>query len=133
MLRKNVFVKKSKKNKVVLVDREHYLRDDIWCGVEDCTVCKQESAFLQRSTKQFLIVDTNVVLHQIDLLEHPKLTNVIILETVLQEVKHRNMHYYTRLRETIDNTNKHFFVFVNEFHMYVFLLIFLFYLFKTYQ
>jgi hypothetical protein len=118
MLRKNTFVKKSRKNKVVLVDREHYLGDDIWCGVEDCTTCKHDNPPLSANQQQFLIVDTNVVLHQIDFIEHPKLTHVIILETVLQEVKHRNMHFYTRLRETIDNSKKHFFVFVNEFHMY---------------
>ncbi len=33
-------VKKTKKGKVLKVVNEHYLRDDIWCGSQLCTVCK---------------------------------------------------------------------------------------------
>lgn len=58
--------------------REHYLRDDIWCGSEVCTECKQESTVLQRdaciesslcSYPHYLIPDTNVVLHQVNMIK----------------------------------------------------------------
>lgn len=54
--------------------REHYLRDDIWCGSDICAECKHECAVLQRdpfiesnlcSYLHYVIPDTNVVLHQV--------------------------------------------------------------------
>lgn len=70
--------------------------------------------------ENYLLLDTNVVLHQLDLLEHAKFLkqSVIILKTVLEEVKHRNANFYSRLRELIANPSAHFFVFDNEFHRF---------------
>lgn len=91
----------------------------------------------------YLVLDTNVVLHQvcdminfkwcilfcidnciyadfqIDVIEADVLCNVIILQTVLEEVKHRSTTIYKRLRDIISNTNRKFYVFVNEHHKYV--------------
>ncbi|KAI3362725.1 hypothetical protein L3Q82_001789 [Scortum barcoo] len=105
------------------VVREHYLRDDIWCGSEGCSECKQESTVLQRdacmesslcSYPHYLLPDTNVVLHQIDVLEDPVIRNVIILQTVLQEVRHRSAPVYKRLKDIIHEKEKHFYTFTNE-------------------
>jgi exosome complex exonuclease DIS3/RRP44 len=49
-------------------------------------------------------------------LESPKITNVIILQTVLDESKNQNISLYQRLRKIIDNEKKHFYVFSNEYH-----------------
>ena len=78
------------------VVREHYLRDDVWCGVEGCVVCRQgDSATLNAFSivqsdlcpqPHFILPDTNVILHQIDFLEDPVIKNVIVLQVVLQEV-----------------------------------------------
>ena len=35
-------VKKTKKGSVIQVVREHYLKDDVWCGVQGCTACSQD-------------------------------------------------------------------------------------------
>lgn len=64
--------------------------------------------------------DTNVVLHQIDLLENHKITNVIVLQTVLDEVKHINLSIYNRLRALTGNPDRHFHVFANEHHRYIY-------------
>ena len=48
-------------------------------------------------------MDTNVVLHQIDLVCHPAVNNVIILETVMQEVRHRDALVYKRLKEVMED------------------------------
>ena len=37
--------------------------------------------------RHYLVLDTNIILNQIDLLESPGLNNVVILSTVLEEVK----------------------------------------------
>lgn len=110
--------------------REHYLRDDIWCGSEYCTDCKQESTVLQRdaciesnlcSFPHYVIPDTNVVLHQIDVLEDPVIRNVIILQTVLQEVRHRSAPVYKRVKDMIHEKEKHFYTFTNEHHRETFI------------
>ena len=96
MLASKTFVKKTKKGSIVKVVREHYLRDDVWCGVVGCGVCKQgDKAILEvesslESTlcpQSYLVLpDTNVVLHQTDFLEDAAIRNVILLQIVLQEV-----------------------------------------------
>ncbi|XP_075997887.1 exosome complex exonuclease RRP44 [Genypterus blacodes] len=125
MLKSKTFVKKTRSGGVMKVVREHYLRDDIWCGSEVCSECKQESPKLQRDAcvesnlcafTHYLIPDTNVVLHQIDVLEDPVIRNVIILQTVLQEVRHRSAPVYKRLKDMIHEEEKHFYTFTNEHH-----------------
>ncbi|XP_064637468.1 exosome complex exonuclease RRP44-like [Lineus longissimus] len=127
MLRSKTFVKKTRKGGILKIVREHYLRDDIWCGLEICEGCQQErdrqilvakpeniSSAVKDS--HYLLPDTNVVLHQIDVLEDEAFKNVIILQTVIEEVRHRSAPIYKRLKDLIDNTDRHFSVFVNEFH-----------------
>ena len=39
MLTTQTFLKKTRQGKVIKVVREHYLRDDIYCGSSACTKC----------------------------------------------------------------------------------------------
>lgn len=108
------------------VVREHYLRDDVWCGAGHCTDCAQGDESLLDSTPlsssklcsfpHYLLLDTNVVLHQVDVLEDPVFKNVILLQTVLQEVQHLNGSVYKRIRDIISSKHRKFFVFSNEHH-----------------
>ncbi|EPS71662.1 hypothetical protein M569_03096, partial [Genlisea aurea] len=116
MLQSKSFVKKTKSGRVVKQVREHYLRDDIYCGAPFCKVCDVGSARLRSAASTIIIVDTNVVLHQIDLLENPAIDNVVVLSVVLQEVKNKNTAVHNRLRALCDNTQRNFFVFSNEHH-----------------
>lgn len=55
--------------------REHYLRDDIGCGSKECNKCKRnnekplkENMSISNTIftdKHYLLVDTNVVIHQV--------------------------------------------------------------------
>ena len=75
MLKSKVFVKKTRKGGIMKVVREHYLRDDVWCGASHCTNCAQADESLLESTPlsssklcsypHYLLLDTNVVLHQV--------------------------------------------------------------------
>ncbi|PSS00369.1 Exosome complex exonuclease RRP44 A like [Actinidia chinensis var. chinensis] len=116
MLQSKSFVRKTKQGKVVKVVREHYLRDDIYCGVSSCKVCDSSGARLASSASTILIVDTNVVLNQIDLLENQAINDVVILSVVLEEVKNKNLAIYNRLRAVCSNSLRKFFVFSNEYH-----------------
>uniref|UniRef100_A0A3Q2Q0V1 DIS3 homolog, exosome endoribonuclease and 3'-5' exoribonuclease n=1 Tax=Fundulus heteroclitus TaxID=8078 RepID=A0A3Q2Q0V1_FUNHE len=130
MLKSKTFVKKTRSGGVLKVVREHYLRDDIWCGSETCAECKQDSTVLQRDAcmesslcpyPHYLVPDTNVVLHQIDVLEDPVIRNVIILQTVLQEVRHRSATVYKRLKDIAHEPGRHFYTFTNEHHRETFI------------
>ncbi|KAF5909272.1 exosome complex exonuclease RRP44, partial [Clarias magur] len=52
----------------------------------------------------------------IDILEDPVIRNVIILQTVLQEVRHRSAPVYKRIKDAIHDKEKHFYTFTNEHH-----------------
>ncbi|PIN23397.1 Exosomal 3'-5' exoribonuclease complex, subunit Rrp44/Dis3 [Handroanthus impetiginosus] len=116
MLQSKAYVKKTKQGKVVKVVREHYLRDDIYCGVPFCKVCDVTNARLSSTASTILVVDTNVVLHQIDLLENPAIDDVVVLSVVLEEVKNKNLSVYNRIRALCENRLRRFFVFSNENH-----------------
>ncbi|KAF4402707.1 hypothetical protein G4B88_012492 [Cannabis sativa] len=116
MLHTKSFVKKSRAGKITKVVREHYLRDDIYCGASDCKLCDSKDARLTAShASPILVIDTNVVLNQIDLLENPAIEDVVLLSIVLEEVKNKNLSIYNRLR-ALCNSSKKFFVFSNEHH-----------------
>ncbi|ORX84255.1 RNB-domain-containing protein [Anaeromyces robustus] len=122
MLKSRAFVKRTRKGNVIKVIKEHYLRDDIWCSVEGCDKCKQEKIHLScnpRKTKlsefpQLIIPDTNIFLHQIDIIEHVAFTNVIVLQTVLDEVRARSLQIYNRIKTMLEEVPKHFYLFSNE-------------------
>ncbi|XP_010918351.1 exosome complex exonuclease RRP44 homolog A isoform X1 [Elaeis guineensis] len=116
MLQSKSFVKKTKQGRVVKVVREHYLRDDIYCGALSCKVCDTSAARLSSSTSTILIVDTNVVLNQIDLLENPAIDDVVVLSVVLEEVRNKNLAVYNRVKALCTNSLRRFFVFSNEHH-----------------
>eukprot|EP00922_Rhytidocystis_sp_ex-Travisia-forbesii_P052893 GHVS01078443.1.p2 GENE.GHVS01078443.1~~GHVS01078443.1.p2 ORF type:complete len:397 (-),score=56.93 GHVS01078443.1:1996-3186(-) len=94
------FVKKTHRGKVRKIVREVYLRDDIGCGLRGCANCSEdtEDSILDVGSA-LLVLDTNVVLHQIDFItDDPSIDNVVILSTVLQEVRNRNRQSYNRVR-----------------------------------
>uniref|UniRef100_A0A2P2KWZ0 Uncharacterized protein MANES_01G156500 n=1 Tax=Rhizophora mucronata TaxID=61149 RepID=A0A2P2KWZ0_RHIMU len=116
MLHSKTFSKKTRGGKVQKLVREVYLRDDIYCGASFCKVCDTTTATFTSSSSTILILDTNVVLNQIDLLENPAIRDVVVLSVVLQEVKNKNTSIYNRLRSLCSNPARKFFVFSNEFH-----------------
>ncbi|XP_024885836.1 exosome complex exonuclease RRP44 [Temnothorax curvispinosus] len=128
MLTTKIFFRKTKGGKIFKTVREHYLRDDIYCGLKTCTKCKarprdmvleEEDAGAKSSlipSPYFLVLDTNIILDQIDILEEDVITNVIILQTVLEEIRHKSSTVYKKLKAIIGNPTRKFFVFINEHH-----------------
>jgi len=84
--RLNVWLRRTRQNKIRKVVREVYMRDDIVPDTFD-------------GADHILVLDTNIVLHQIDFIAEDECVNhVVVPYTVLQEVRHRNMGIYARLR-----------------------------------
>lgn len=123
------FIKMSKKGSIVSVCKEHYLRDDIPCGFEICHLClgKNDKCNLPLPPTMayksdfsihphFLIPDSNIFLHQMDVLEQcSDFAFLIILQTVWDEVKHRHPKQHNRLKLLMES-RKHFYLFSNEHH-----------------
>ncbi|KAK9164738.1 hypothetical protein Syun_005640 [Stephania yunnanensis] len=110
------FFAKTKEGRVLKVLREHYLRSDIYCGASACKACNSTVARLSSDASTIIVVDSNVVLHQIDLLENPAINDVVVLSTVREEVKNKNLSVYNRLRALCSNSLRRFYVFINEHH-----------------
>jgi len=39
MLKLKTFIRKTRRGKILKVVREHYLRDDLACGIAECKLC----------------------------------------------------------------------------------------------
>lgn len=49
-----------------------------------------------------------------DVISHPAVVNVVILQTVLEEVRHRDLFIYRRLKELLGKNEKQFYMLANE-------------------
>ncbi|MCP8719273.1 MAG: RNB domain-containing ribonuclease [Asgard group archaeon] len=128
-----VFVR-SRNGGALKIVREHYLRNDIPCYSTICNTCQEIikpdangelPRFILSSTPtttakgepHYLVLDTNIILHAIDLLENTQcFYDVIIPQTVLEEVKNRSFPIYQRLRNLVKSEDKRFIVFHNEYN-----------------
>ncbi|KAH9913246.1 RNB-domain-containing protein [Fomitopsis serialis] len=120
------FFKKTARGKVIKVLRERYLRDDVGCGIDGCSVCHDLRDFNLPSTGSFdhaqfrnghfVLPDTNVFLAQMDLMESTLFNPpIILLQTVMEEVRHRSLPLYNRLKALIRAEDKRIWVFYNEY------------------
>ncbi|OZJ01556.1 hypothetical protein BZG36_05343 [Bifiguratus adelaidae] len=55
-------------------------------------------------------------MHQIDVLEHPVFQDVIVLQNVLDELRHLSVAVHNRVRIMIEDKDRKFYVFSNEHH-----------------
>ncbi|ORX34504.1 hypothetical protein BD324DRAFT_636170 [Kockovaella imperatae] len=123
-LAQNKFLKKTAKGKVLSFLRERYVRDDIPCGFEGCDQCRDLPGYkpvLQkgyRHTKidpHYLVIDTNIVLHQMDLLEaFPPDLALIIPSTTIRETRHRSLPLYNRLQQLVQDDERKVWIWWNE-------------------
>ncbi|WRT64860.1 uncharacterized protein IL334_001796 [Kwoniella shivajii] len=126
-LSQNKFLKKTARGKVQNILRERYVRDDIPCGFEGCNLCHDFPGFrpvlpasgYRDHTKygngHWLVIDTNIVLHQIDLLTAlPIELPLIIPSTTIRETRHRSLPLYNRLQQLIQDEERCIWVWWNE-------------------
>lgn len=134
-LASKVYVTSTRQGKVRKIVREVYLRHDIPCSSKLCTRCSvlaprdshdkqvpfvlsaEPSTTKTYTNGHYLVPDTNAFLSGMDLFESDKaFYDVIVLQTVLEEVKNRSLPLYHRLVNLSKNEDKRFYVFFNEFH-----------------
>lgn len=135
-LSSKTYLRTLKSGKVQKVVRELYLRQDIPCSSSLCTDCidiapagfhdKREPFVLSAtpagtkvySEGHYLVPDTNAFLNAMDFFEAENtVQDVIVLQTVLEEVKNRSLPLYHRLIALTKNDGKRFYVFFNDFRL----------------
>ncbi|KEF52053.1 uncharacterized protein A1O9_12043 [Exophiala aquamarina CBS 119918] len=131
-----VFIRSTRNGRVQKVVKEQYLRKDIPCSSELCSTCASTAVadangvvpkfVLSKrpiGTKAFpkghyLLPDTNVLLSGMDVFEEAEhFHDVIILQTVLEELKNRSLPLYNRLMALTKSEQKRFYLFFNEFRV----------------
>ncbi|KAF1356727.1 ribonuclease R [Delphinella strobiligena] len=135
-LSSKVYIRSTKSGKVQKIVRELYLRQDIPCSSKLCSDCltiaptdyhNKVAPFVLSDTPagnktfpngHYLIPDTNAFLTGMDLFEiETAFHDVIVLQTVLEEVKNRSLPLYHRLISLTKNEDKRFYVFFNDFRL----------------
>lgn len=136
-----VFVRSTKSGKVQKIVRELYLRQDIPCSSQLCSQCLATAPADAASvvapfvlsdrpagTKRFprghyLVPDTNALLNGMDLFEQTTaFYDVVILQTVLEELRNRSLPLYNRLIGLTKSEEKRFYVFFNDFRVETYVL-----------
>lgn len=73
----------------VSVVREHYLRDDVGCKREGCSLCvdsPSDGRHLPPSASHYLMPDVAALRDYLELFEHPSITDIILLQTAISHV-----------------------------------------------
>ncbi|OUC40506.1 RNB-like protein [Trichinella nativa] len=116
----------AKKQYLVKVRRDRYLRDDISCGIVDCKLCSDVwnlhlinlgkvplSPSKVVHARHILFLDTNIIRHQVDVLTDERFGSIIICSTVLKELKQCYGHRI--FRTFLNDEKKSIYIFKNEF------------------
>ncbi|CAJ2513270.1 Uu.00g013890.m01.CDS01 [Anthostomella pinea] len=130
------YVRSTKSGKVQKIVREVYLRQDIPCSSKICSKCLAGAPRSAAGTVSpfvlsdkpagskaypqghYLVPDTNALLNAMDLFEQSSaFFDVIILQTVLEELRNRSLPLYNRLIGLTKSEEKRFYVFFNEFRL----------------
>ncbi|MCJ1336035.1 exosome catalytic subunit dis3 [Bachmanniomyces sp. S44760] len=136
-----VFVRSTRNGKVQKIVRELYLRQDIPCSSQLCSTCLTTAPadangivapFIlsdrPAGTKLFpnghyILPDTNALLNALDLFEQSSaFYDVIILQTVLEELRNRSLPLYNRLISLTKSEEKRVYVFFNDFRLETYVL-----------
>ncbi|KAI9782948.1 MAG: exosome catalytic subunit dis3 [Geoglossum umbratile] len=132
----SVFVRSTRSGKVQKIVRELYLRQDIPCSSKLCPQCLPNApadangvvapfvlSDRPAGTKSFphghyLVPDTNALLNGMDIFEQTSaFYDVVILQTVLEELRNRSIPLYNRLVGLTKSEEKRFYVFFNDFRL----------------
>lgn len=120
------YARKTRRGAVRKEVAEKYVRDDVGCGLlrgapVDAAFIASTAEAARRAGEPcgWVVPDTNVVLHQMDVLEHggvdaTLLDRLIICQTVAEEVKHNDRQLFRRLCALLADERRDVVLFANE-------------------
>lgn len=102
--------KKSRKGNITKIVQETYLREDVPTPF-------LENVEMDLENKTIFILDSQTFLGLMDLVENcPVLNNVLVLQTVLEEIKAKDQKVFETVKNLIEiETHRNFQVFANDF------------------
>ena len=131
--------RQTRKGKVIKAVKENYLRDDIFFGTQvsasgdgmpiSITTVDEllnilhhpSSSSSSTNSLEIIVVDTNVLLHNMDLIEHAAYRsacpNIVIPQTALLECKRNSMPIYGRAVDLLKDSKRCAIFFANEHHV----------------
>ncbi|VDN17785.1 unnamed protein product [Gongylonema pulchrum] len=123
----NVLYRKTKSGKVVKRVHEQYLRNDIGCGLDSCRCCQPvEGHSLTDLSERIssavpinhaIILDSSAIIRFHHLFENPVFSNIIITQTVWEDVKKSNPPAYkSMLTLCYESPDRKVYVFMDDFH-----------------
>ncbi|PRP88289.1 DIS3-like exonuclease 1-like [Planoprotostelium fungivorum] len=98
-----VFCRKTRRGRIALISREHYLRDDL-----------EPALTFTNETDHFFIPHTSVLNHYLELLELPQMTDMIFLKTSTDEIQQNASRSYNRIRTIVKDARRRSHLFSNE-------------------
>ena len=116
------YYRHTRKGKVLRECVEHYVRDDLQCGLlHGQPLSAERFASVGAAAGGWLVIDTNVALHQIDLLEHrgcacAALDHIVVTQTALEEVRHNNASLHRRVCALLADRARRVVFFANAHH-----------------
>lgn len=114
-MKTNFVFKKIKKGNVVKFIRKKTLRDDISCSLVQCKTCENTTDPILNFEKSIIILDSNLIIEQIDAIENFEiLNNCIIPQSEYVHINEKDFKLLHRLNNILDNRN--IYLFPNEFH-----------------
>ncbi|RYG60606.1 hypothetical protein EON64_19180 [archaeon] len=113
------FFKRGRRGQVVKYVREKYRRDDVGFGSLHGSLIDQanlQRLVVESQNKTLVFLDTNIALHEIDLLEQqsPVTSLMVVCQTMLQELRRLNFSAYKRMQELISSEKRNIIFYPNE-------------------
>lgn len=141
MISSIVNYRKTKRGSIIKIVREHYVRNDIVCGLKQCHICYgflnlhpalksvvEDSICLESNCRNqisslvtgshLVIVDDECLLKQMDIIEDDQFgSNTVLLQTVMNRVRNKSLNIYSRVKQMMSaSPHRNFFIFINDHH-----------------
>ncbi|KAL9987682.1 hypothetical protein ACROYT_G002028 [Oculina patagonica] len=108
---------KTKNGRLLDVVREHYLRKDVPCHSEVCSVCEQGNGNqLSSSLIHYVVPDCQVSKLFMEIFENAEIQGVIFFQTVVNFIQHQGgRKLYSQLKNLVNDNRQQCIIFSNEF------------------
>lgn len=119
------------KRSYISVVREHYLRDDIPCKVENCPTCQHpltggpscdSTGTLSKEASHYSIPDTAALTGYLEVFEQPEIKGCILLQSALMQIRSKvGRQSHQRAKSLLTSPAKKFAIFSNEHYFETFI------------
>lgn len=116
---RRTFFHKTRRGKVIKLVHEKFIRPDLGVASLHGNIINPDQLrelVTQAPYSSLIVVDTNILLHQIDVLEKnsPATSLILVTQTALGELRHLNLSVFRRVQSLLKNEQRGFLFMANE-------------------